>query len=70
MRRGALVASSLVALAAVAAGQETLPADVWAKRAFVEVVASKAEPFVGESFELRLRFGFDADLLANHLVPL
>jgi len=70
VRPGAFVASSLVALAAVAAGQETLPADVWAKRAFVEVVASKAEPFVGESFELRLRFGFDADLLANHLVPL
>src|SRR5262249_53100238 len=36
----------------------------------VEVTASKTEPFVGESVDLRLRFGFDADLLANHLVPL
>ena len=70
MRRGALVASLLAALAAVAAGQERTAADAWAQRAFVEVVASKREPFAGESFELRLRFGFDADLLANHLVPL
>jgi len=70
VRPRALVVASLVALADVAAGQEQPPADAWATRAFVEVVASKREPFVGESFELRLRFGFDADLLANHLVPL
>jgi hypothetical protein len=70
VRRGALVASTLVVLAADAAGQESPPAVVGAERAFVEVVASKREPFVGEAFELRLRFGFDADLLANHLVPL
>jgi hypothetical protein len=70
VRPGALVAASLVALAAVAAGQEKTAADAWAQRAFVEVVASKREPFAGETFELRLRFGFDADLLANHLVPL
>jgi hypothetical protein len=40
------------------------------ERAFVEVATSKCDPFAGESFELRLRFGFDADLLENHLAPL
>lgn len=61
-------------LAATSPAQVPPPAPAapqeWTKRAFVEVVASKRAPFVGESFELRLHFGFDEELLASHLVPL
>ena len=63
MSRRAL-ALSWVVLAPAAASQEP------ASRAFVEVTASTSEPFVGEALELRLRFGFESDVLANHLVPL
>jgi hypothetical protein len=63
-----------VLLAISAARQEGPPpaggAGAPSERAFVEVAASKRNPYLGESFELRLRFGFDADLLENHLAPL
>jgi len=70
----AIVASMGVLLAFAPARQEAPPPAVQAgepsARAFVEVAASKRDPFAGESFELRLRFGFDADLFENHLAPL
>lgn len=74
MSAHAIAASMGVLIAFAAARQEApppaAPAGDPSARAFVEVAASKRAPFAGESFELRLRFGFDADLLENHLAPL
>lgn len=63
MRR-ALAVLALVAASVAARAEDVAPED----RAFVEVVASKATCWEGETIELRLRIGYDAEFFRTHAV--